>query len=155
MSKISERLSQLFKSSSEAKIAHDFLRQKLGETPSWVDGNPVGASTAFRSTEPEPECLRAWCAEWLSSEQLRVLSQVLRMASQHQRVYKRTVMLSPRAHLLVKTLAELEGANMSDVIERHLNRVLSDSHGLLLRTIINERTGQVDHDVMAAAADGE
>jgi hypothetical protein len=151
MAKISQRLSQIFKSPAEAKIARDFLEQKLQETPPW-GGEADGARDAFAMAGRDPERLRGWCEQWLSDGQLRVLMQALRMASQHQRVYKRTVMLSPRAHLLVKTLAELEDLSMSDVIERHLDGVLEAAHGMALRTAIDERIGQVEHDILPTTA---
>lgn len=155
MVKISERLSQLFKSSAEARIAHDFLERKLRSAPSWETEDPVAALGALALAERDPERLGAWCGEWLSDEQIQVLRRALRMAAQHQRVYKRTVMLSPRAHLLVKTLSELEGLNMSDAIERHLERVIGERHGMMLRTMIDEGSGQVDHDILPAAAGGK
>ncbi len=153
MAKISDRLFHLFKSPAETKIARDFLKQKLRETPPWLDNEPAEAFAALARIAPDPERLREWCAESLSQEQIHVLQRILRMASQHQRVYKRTVMLSPRAHLLVKTLAELEDMNMSDVIEQHLDRILGERHGMALRTIIDEVSGQVDHDILPATND--
>ena len=148
MSRISERLSQLFKTPAETKIAQDFLEQKLSAPTLWAGEEAAVARADLASAVTDPERLRAWCARWLSADQVQVLLQVLRMAAQHQRVYKRTVMLSPRAHLLVKTLAELEGLNMSEVIERHLDQVLGDAHGMTLRTLINEQSGQIDHDIL-------
>lgn len=148
MVKALEHLSQLFKSPADAKIARDFLAQKLREPPRWVEDLEEQADMALVQAGTDPDALRAWCHEWLTPEQLRVLRQVLRMASQHQRVYKRTVMLSPRAHILVKTLAEREASNMSEVIERHLDRVLGERYGLALRTVIDERTGQIDHSIL-------
>lgn len=143
-----ERLSPLFKSTADAKIARDFLTQKLRDTQGWANHDNEHARIALAQAGTDPEALRAWCARWLNSEQTRMLRQILRMAAQHQRVYKRTVMLSPRAHLLVKTLAEREASNMSEVIERHLDRILGEDYGLALRTLIDERTGQIEHDIL-------
>jgi hypothetical protein len=151
MAKIPERLSQLLKSPAEASIAHDFLDRKLRENPPWVEREPARALETLAQAGHAIEPLRAWCAQWLTAEQIQVLRQALRMASQHQRVYKRTAMLSPRAHLLVKTLAELEGLSLSEAIERHLGRTLGERYGLILRTTINEHTGQIDHAILPPA----
>jgi hypothetical protein len=151
MDRIPERVSQLFKSPVEASIARDFLGQKLRENPPWIEQEPARALETLDQVNHGIEPLRAWCAQWLTVDQIQILRQALRMASQHQRVYKRTAMLSPRAHLLVKTLAELEDLSISEVIERHLGRTLGECYGRTLRTTINERTGQVDHAILPSA----
>jgi hypothetical protein len=148
MTQTPERLSHLFKLPAQLKIARDFLRRKLRDSPGWVDGHPVESLEALAATDCNAHALAVWCLDRLTGEQIRLLQKVLRLAANQQRVYKRTVMLSPRAHLLVKTLAEQEGLKMSDVIELHLDGVLRQRFGLTLRTAINEHTGQVDHDIV-------
>ncbi|CAL1238884.1 hypothetical protein [Candidatus Methylocalor cossyra] len=152
MVKALERLAHLLKSPVEAKIARDYLTRKLREDPDWAAGKPAQAGVALAALGPEPESLHAWCAQWLTGDQVRALLAMLRLVSHHQRVYKRTVMLSPRAHLLVKTLAELEDSSMSEVIERHLDRVLVETHGRTLRTLVDERTGLVEHSILPSDA---
>lgn len=145
-----ERLSLMFKAPSHSKIARDFLEQKIRDNPGWLGADSGEPLRALASAGDNGGSLAAWCAEWLTVEQVRALQKALRLAANHQRVYKRTVMLSPRAHLLVKALAEQQGLRMSDVIEIYLDRILRDRFGLTLRTTVNERTGQVDHDVVLA-----
>lgn len=153
MTQSPERLSHLFKLPAQRKIARDFLKQKLRDSPAWTDGYPSEALESLAATDSDAHALAVWCLERLSTEQMRLLQKVLRIAANHQRVNKRTVMLSPRAHLLVKTLAEQEGLKMSDVIELHLDGVLQQRFGLTLRTAINEHTGQVDHGVVPIAGE--
>ncbi|MGZ8217198.1 hypothetical protein [Methylomagnum sp.] len=148
MTKHPERLTHLFKSPAQLRIARNFLERKLRECPHWASGDPAAYLEALAALDDEPVSLSAWCAEYLTSEQIRILQKALRLASNHQRVYKRTVMLSPRAHLLIKALSEQEGLKMSDVIERHLDGILRDRFGLTVQTSIDEHTGQVDHDVI-------
>lgn len=143
-----ERLSLMFKSPSHLKIARDFLEKKLRDNPGWLDKDSGEPLAALASVGDDGAALATWCAEWLTAEQVRSLQKALRLAANHQRVYKRTVMLSPRAHLLVKALAEQQGLRMSDVIEIYLDTILRDRFGLTLRTTVNEQTGQVDHDVV-------
>jgi hypothetical protein len=153
MTQTPERLSHLFKLPAQLRIACDFLRQKLRDSPGWAGGEPGECLEALASTHYDAQALAAWCLQRLTGEQIRLLQKVLRLAANQQRVYKRTVMLSPRAHLLVKALAEQEGLKMSDVIELHLDGVLRERFGMALRTSINEHTGQVDHDVVPIAGD--
>lgn len=142
-----ERLSQMFKSPAQLKIARDFLERKLRD--GWVDLETNRSLAALAAAGENSGALAAWCAEWLTTEQVRVLQKALRLAANHQRVYKRTVMLSPRAHLLVKALADQHGLKMSDVIELYLDSVLRDHFGLALMTSVDEQSGQVDHDLVA------
>lgn len=143
-----ERLSQMFKSPAQSKIARDFLERKLRDSPGWVGAASAEPLAALAAAGDDGGALAVWCAQWLAGEQIRALQKALRLAANHQRVYKRTVMLSPRAHLLVKALAEQQGVKMSDVIELYLDVILRDRFGLALRTTVDEQTGQVDHDVI-------
>jgi hypothetical protein len=149
MTKQPERLTHLFKSPAQLRIARNFLEHKLRECPQWANGNSAIHLEALTVLDDEPNALSAWCAKYLTHEQIRILQKALRLASNHQRVYKRTVMLSPRAHLLIKALSEQEGLKMSDVIERHLDGILRDRFGLSVQTSIDEHSGQVDHDVIS------
>jgi hypothetical protein len=144
-----ERLTSLFKLPAQLRIARDFLRQKLTALP---DGGGE-ALVALDAVGEDAQALAAWCADWLSGEQIRGLQKALRLAANQQRVYKRTVMLSPRAHLLVKTLSEREGLKMSDVIELHLHGVLYDRFGLAIRTLVDEHSGLIEHEIVAHGAD--
>lgn len=149
MTKHPERLAHLFKSPSQLRIARNFLERKLLESPLWAGGDGKSERiSALQAIEDDPTALSAWCLEYLTTEQIRMLQKALRLASNHQRVYKRTVMLSPRAHLLIKALSEQEGLKMSDVIERHLDNILRDQFGMAVQTSIDEHSGQVDHDLI-------
>lgn len=152
MTKQPERLTHLFKSPAQLRIARSFLEYKLRECPQWANGDTATHLEALTALDDEPNSLSAWCVEYLTGEQMRMLQKALRLASNHQRVYKRTVMLSPRAHLLIKALSEQEGLKMSDVIERHLDGILRDRFGLIVQTSIDEHSGQVDHDVIALSS---
>ena len=147
-----ERLAPLFKSPAQLKIARDFLERKLCDQPGWVGGEGDAPRMALAAAGCDGGALAAWCAEWLTGEQLRALQKALRLAANQQRVYKRTVMLSPRAHLLIKTLAEQHGLKMSDVIELYLYGVLRDRFGLTLQTTIDEQKGQVHHELVPLPA---
>jgi hypothetical protein len=150
MSQTPERLSQLFKLPAQLRIAQDFLRQKLRDNPACAPDQDLAA---FPPVDQDAHGLASWCLERLTSEQIRQLQKVLRLAANQQRVYKRTVMLSPRAHLLVKALAEQEGLKMSDVIELYLYGALRDRFGMALRTTIDEHTGEVAHEVVRVSGD--
>ena len=89
--------------------------------------------------------MQAWCEQWLSIDQFKVLPQVLRMVANHQKVHKRTVLLTPRAHFLVKTMSEIEGVNFSELIEEHLESTLRERHKLGLVTEIEENANQVNY----------
>jgi hypothetical protein len=144
MIKHPERISTLFKSPSQLRIALDILEREFRESP--TDGGDEAGGDGGRRIDAEG--LAAWCLERLSGEQIRALQKALRLAGNHQRVYKRTVMLSPRAHLLVKTLSEVEGLRISDVIELHLDGVLREQFGMAVTTTVDVQSGQVAHDLV-------
>lgn len=147
MAKPLRRLTHLFKTPSDTKVARDYLDHKLREDIRWGNGNAPPAMETLTQIGYDPDHLREWCAQWLSPDQINSLQQALRLAAHHQRVYKRTVMLSPRAHLLVKTLAELEEMKISDVIELYLEQVLRDRHHLSLKTVVDEHSGAIYHNI--------
>jgi hypothetical protein len=154
MIKSPDRLLPMFKSAAQLRIARDFLEAKLLERPDWIDGESAEALAGLQVSNLAPAVLAHWCSEWLGVDQLRTLQKALRLASNHQRVYKRTVMLSPRAHLLIKTLAEQDGIKMSDAIEQHLDGILRERYAMSVRTSINELTGQVEHAIVSAVESG-
>lgn len=145
-----ECLPVLFNSPSLLGIARDFLLQKAGESPGWMGSVSAEAFAALPAASRDAAALSAWCATHLGSGQLRTLRNFLRTAAKQQRMYKHTISLTPRAHLLVKTLAEKEGVTMSDVIERYLADGVHQRYGLSLRTSFNEHTGQLGHDIIRA-----
>lgn len=151
MTKNPERLAALLRSPAQLRIALDFLDDLLREGS---QGRPVSKDSVSSSLNEgllAAEALANWCVENLAAEQLRALHKALRLAANHQRVYKRTVMLSPRAHLLVKTLAEQEGLKMSDVIELYLDGILRNHAGLAVRTSVSIQNGLVEHEIVPIA----
>jgi len=135
----------LFKQRNDAKLIHAYLLRKLQAFPSYVAANPARAIQELAQSGSDPERLQAWCEQWLSADQLKVLPQVLRMVANHQKVHKRTVLLTPRAHFLVKTMSEIEGVNFSELIEEHLESTLRERHKLGLVTEIEENANQVNY----------
>jgi macrodomain Ter protein organizer (MatP/YcbG family) len=139
------RTKVLFKQSNDAKVIHSYLLRKLRLDPSYIATNPAQAIQELAQAGNDPERLQDWCEQWLASDQIKGLSKVLRMVSNHQKVNKRTVLLTPRAHFLVKTMSEIEGVNFSELIEAHLESTLREHHKLDLVTEIEEEANQVNY----------
>ena len=135
----------LFKLRNDAKLIHAYLLRKLRFHPPYVQENPARAMQELAQAGGDPERLQAWCQQWLTPEQRKTLPQVLRMVANHQKVHKRTVLLTPRAHFLVKTMSEIEGVNFSELIEEHLESTLRDRHKLNLVTEIEEEANRVNY----------
>ena len=153
MAKLMRRMPHLFKNAGDTKVARDYLDHKLREDPNWEIGNSPSAIETLDETGYDPDHLREWCTQWLSANQINSLQQAIRMAAHHQRVYKRTVMLSPRAHMLVKTLAEIEEMKISEVIEVYLEQALRERHRMVLKTVVDENYGTVHHDIAPLASE--
>jgi macrodomain Ter protein organizer (MatP/YcbG family) len=147
MNSPSKRLTRLFKSPTDTKVAGDFLIHQVVHHLNWDNINVAQALPTLILARHDPIALREWCSDWLTGEQIQVLSQVVRFAANHRRVHKRTVLLSPYAHLLIKTLAKLEGLNMSEALEIHLERALREKHGMTVETRVNDNSGTVDYEV--------
>jgi hypothetical protein len=135
---------RICKSPCDCRAIHDHLLRKFRENPQWLaDTTPDEARRELTLAEEDMERLHAWCGKWLTAEQIKQIQRLLHFVVNHRRVYKRTVLLSPRAHLLVKTLSDMDKLNMSEIVETHLDRVLRERHGLTLRTRIDERDGAI------------
>jgi hypothetical protein len=147
MAKSRRSLTELLKSPVALKVAADFLSRKLNENPAADFAAAKEPEQILIELRYDAEELGQQCLDRLEKDEVQVLKQILRAESHHRRVYKRTVLLSPCAHLLLKTLSDLEARKMSEVIEVHLDSVLRERHGLSLRASVDERTGRVDYEV--------
>lgn len=136
-----ERLSELLKFPSQNRTALDVLEYELGKDMVTLRKTWGMSDT----TIPDREVLAEWCLANLNEQEMLLLRQALRLAANQQRVHKRTIVLTPSAHLLVKFLSDKENLIISEVIEFYLLPVLRDQYGLNIRTVLNIDTGQVEH----------
>lgn len=145
---------RICKSPCDCRAIYDHLMRKFRENPHWLADGSDEARRELARTEDDMNRLHAWCGKWLIPEQIKQLQRLLHFVVNHRRVYKRTVLLSPRAHLLVKTLSDMEKLNMSEIVETYLDRALKERHGLTMRTRIDERDGAIGFHIEQLPQEG-